>query len=67
MDADFDYDKFLKEVMSIPPRDEPRWIPCRSVEEAEAFAAWCVENGIEEPKIALVSSMELELKRERLN
>lgn len=51
MGDDFDYDKFLKEVMDIPPREEPTWIQCRSAEEAEAFACWCVENGIEEPEI----------------
>lgn len=51
MADEFDYDKFLKEVMSIPPREEPTWVPFRSVEEAEAFAYWCIENGIEEPEI----------------
>lgn len=51
MADEFDYDKFLKEVMNIPPREQPKWIPCRSVEEAEAFADWCIENGIEEPEI----------------
>lgn len=48
--SDFDYDKFLKEVMGIPPRAEPVWIQCRSAEEAEAFARWCVENGIKQPE-----------------
>lgn len=57
MGTNFDYDKFLKEVMNIPPRDVPSWVPCRSVEEAEAFAAWCVENDIEEPEIVVFKNI----------
>lgn len=52
-DREFDYDKFLAEVMSIPPRDMPTWISCRSPEEATAFAQWCVDNEIEEPRVVI--------------
>lgn len=51
--TDQQYDEFLAFVEqareSVGP---PSWVICRSQEEAEAFAAWCVENGIEQPQIA---------------
>jgi hypothetical protein len=50
----FDYDRFLSEVAKCRDRLEPSWVICRSVEHAEAFAYWCIENGIEEPEIAVV-------------
>lgn len=34
----------------------PNYVIARSVEDAQAFAAWCVENGIEEPKIVVRST-----------
>lgn len=51
--ADFDYDKFLKAVAECRDGMEPCWVIARDVETAEAFAAWCEENGIEEPQIAV--------------
>jgi hypothetical protein len=50
----FDYDSFLRNVMNIPPRDMPSWIQCRSLEEAKALAAWCIENDIEEPRVVVL-------------
>lgn len=54
MAAEFDYDQFIAEVEKA--RDgmgEPCWIIAKSVEHAEALAAWCIQNGIEEPRIVI--------------
>lgn len=40
--------------------DEPCWAIARDVETAEAFADWCVENGIEDPQIALIDGRKVE-------
>lgn len=55
-DREFDYDKFLSGVMSIPSLHMPTWIPCRSAEEAMAFAQWCVDNEIEEPRVVIFNN-----------
>jgi hypothetical protein len=52
--SEFDYDGFLVTVQKLrDDGNEPRWVVARSVESAEAFAAWCIETGIEEPEILI--------------
>lgn len=56
MKTDFDYDQFLSDVAKCRDELEPNWVICRSVEDAEAFAYWCIENGIEEPQIVVAKT-----------
>lgn len=51
---DFDYDEFVKFAEQARGLYSPEWVVSRSVEEAEAFAYWCIENGIEEPRIVVL-------------
>lgn len=53
MANDFDYDGFLAEVSKVRDALEPSWVIARSQEDAEAFAYWCIENGIEESEIVV--------------
>jgi hypothetical protein len=52
--GEFDYDRLLVMVKKLrDDGNEPCWVVARSVESAEAFAAWCTEAGIEEPEILI--------------
>ena len=50
--SEFDYDGFIAWFDELRSHAVgPNCIMARSVEDAEAFAAWCIENGIEEPEV----------------
>lgn len=54
---DFDYDQLVKQITEAENTVGPAsGVIARSVEEAEAFAYWCIENGIEEPRIVVLES-----------
>jgi hypothetical protein len=53
MDKEFDYDVFVNTVEMYQAAAPHAWVVARSLDEAKAFAAWCVENGIEEPEIII--------------
>lgn len=50
---DFNYDELVKFMEQARGLYSPEWVVSRSIEEAEAFAYWCIENGIEEPRIVV--------------
>lgn len=39
-DSEMDYDEMVKALANEPPRT---WVVCRSIEEAQALAAWIEE------------------------
>lgn len=53
MPNEFNYDAFLKDLEEARDLARPSYVICRSVEEAEAFAQWCIDNAIEDPLIAV--------------
>jgi hypothetical protein len=52
--TEFDYDGFLAEAEKALDQMQPSAVIARSLEHAYALAAWCVENGIEEPQIVVL-------------
>lgn len=53
--TDMEYDEFLAFVEEARRRLGPvKYVVARSVEAAEAFSCWCVDNGIEEPEIIVL-------------
>lgn len=44
---------------AAPPESEPSWVVARSVEDAYAFAQWCVDNGFEEPEVRIIQRKRL--------
>lgn len=51
---EFDYDALLEAVERARAQHaEPSWVVARSPKAAQAFAQWCVDNGIEEPQIVV--------------
>lgn len=46
-----EYDELIELLQRESPRD---WVKARSVEDAMAFQAWCIENGIESPEVRIV-------------
>jgi hypothetical protein len=50
------YDQFVSFVEECLETTNPLWIMARSVENAKAFACWCIENGIEEPEIVVFTN-----------
>lgn len=50
------YDEFMAFVEERRENYRPRGVIARSQEDAQAFAVWCVENDIEEPKILVLES-----------
>jgi len=51
MSDNFEYERFTNAVAMCREASPHACVVTRSLEEAEALAAWCVENGIEEPEI----------------
>lgn len=52
---EFDYDQLVRLITEAENSVGPAsGVIFHSVEAAEAFAYWCIENGIEEPRIVVL-------------
>lgn len=51
---DLNYDELLEFIEQARGLYGPEWVVFRSIEEAKAFAYWCIENGIGEPRIVVL-------------
>lgn len=54
-----EYNQLLDAIKAAPPESEPSCVIARSVEDAYAFAQWCVDNGLEEPEVRIVQRKRL--------
>jgi hypothetical protein len=54
--SELNYDELIAFMEQCHSLYKPKYVIARSVEDAEAFAYWCVENGIEEPEIAILTN-----------
>lgn len=55
MHKNFDYDSFLRETQKCCEQVDPSWVIARDVDAATAFVQWCIDNGIEEPRVIIKS------------